>query len=132
MIRLAVAGAGAWGRNHIRSLQRVRGARLTWIVEPDEERRAEAAELAPQARVCPDADEALADARLDGLIIASPTPTHYPLAREALACGKHVLVEKPLAETSQEGWDLVRRAREGPEDTWPSDISCSTTPRSSV
>jgi len=110
VIRLAVAGAGAWGRNHIRALRGVRGARLTWVVEPDADRRAEAGQLAPRARHCADAEEALADPRLDALIIASPTPTHYPLARSALARGKHVLVEKPLAETSREGWDLVRRA----------------------
>lgn len=111
MIHLAVAGAGAWGLNHIRSIASLRGVRLAWIIEPDETRRELAAPLAPRARRTGDAAEALADPRLDGLVVASPTPTHVPLARAALAAQKHVLVEKPLAPDAAQAWDLVRRAR---------------------
>lgn len=111
MIHLAVAGAGAWGRNHIRSVCGIRGANLRWVIEPDAERRAQVASLAPDARTTAEAAEALADPRLDGLVVASPTPTHVPLARAALAAGKHVLVEKPLAPDADLAWDLVRRAR---------------------
>jgi predicted dehydrogenase len=111
LIQLAVAGAGAWGRNHIRSVCEIRGANLRWVIEPDAERRAQVETLAPQARLTGEAAEALADPRLDGLVVASPTPTHVPLARAALAAGKHVLVEKPLAPDADLAWDLVRRAR---------------------
>lgn len=111
MIRLAVAGAGAWGRNHIRSLASMRGIELRWVIEPDDERREQTIALAPHAHRTAHVDEALADRRLDGLVVASPTPTHVPLARAALAAGKHVLVEKPLAPDGDLAWDLVRRAR---------------------
>ena len=111
MIRLAVAGAGAWGRNHIRSLASLRGTRLDWVIDPDATRLGLAAELAPQARLTTDAGEVLADRRVDGLVVASPTPTHVPLARAALDAGKHVLCEKPLAPDADQAWALVRHAR---------------------
>jgi len=111
LIHLAVAGAGAWGRNHIRTLASMRGVELRWIVEPEEARRESARDLAPRARATGEVEEALADPRLDGLVVASPTPTHVPLTRAALRAGKHVLVEKPLAPNGDLAWDLVRRAR---------------------
>lgn len=111
MIRLAVAGAGAWGRNHIRTLANLPGVRLAFVIEPNDERRELARELAPQAAFVSEAEEALADARLDGLVVASPTPTHVPLATLALNAGKHVLCEKPLAPDADQAWALVRHAR---------------------
>ncbi|MHC5011681.1 MAG: Gfo/Idh/MocA family protein [Planctomycetota bacterium] len=108
---MAVAGAGAWGTNHIRTLVSMRGVRLAWIIDPDPERRDAARRLAPDARTTADPAEAFADDRLDAVVIASPSPTHAPLARAALAASKHVLVEKPLAPDAGTAWDLVRRAR---------------------
>jgi predicted dehydrogenase len=110
LIRVAVAGAGEWGRNHVRALATLPGVSLDWVADPSEEARRLAAPLAPRARVVEDAAEALADPRLDALVVASPSPSHGPLARAALRAGKHVLVEKPLAPTSEEAWDLVGRA----------------------
>jgi len=52
----------------------------------------------------------LADESLDGVVIATPVPTHYPLARNALAAGKHVLVEKPPAMRGSEMEQLVQLA----------------------
>lgn len=111
MTRVAVAGAGEWGRNHVRTLASLPGADLAWVIEPDPARRQAAQALAPKARVVAHEAEALADRRLEALVIASPSPTHGAVARAALAAGKHVLVEKPLAPTSDEALDLVRRAR---------------------
>ncbi len=110
MIQVAVAGAGDWGRNHVRVLAGLPGAKLTWIVDPDPDRRVAAREMAPKAKVVGEISEALADDRLDAVVVASPAPTHGRVARAALAAGKHVLVEKPLAPTSREARDLVRRA----------------------
>jgi predicted dehydrogenase len=87
------------------------GVRLDWIVDPDPERRAQALLLAPGARATGDEREAFGDPRLDVVVVSSPSPTHAPLAAAALEAGKHVLVEKPLAPTSEEAEDLVRRAK---------------------
>lgn len=110
-MRVAVAGAGEWGRNHVRTLAGLPGVDLAWVIDPDPARREAAQALAPRARVVADDTEALADRRLTAVVVASPSPTHGPVARAALAAGKHVLVEKPLAPTSEEAQDLVRRAR---------------------
>jgi predicted dehydrogenase len=111
VIRVAVAGAGDWGRNHVRTLAALPGVDLAWVIDPDERRREDARALAPKARIVADDGEALRDRRLDAVVVASPSPSHYPVARAALEAGKHVLVEKPLAPTSEEAADLVRRAK---------------------
>ncbi len=111
MIRLAVAGAGDWGRNHVRVLANLPGVRLDWIADPDVGRWPAAQALAPRATCVGDVGEALHDDRLDGVVVSSPGPTHGRVARAALRAGKHVLVEKPLTPTGEESWDLVRRAR---------------------
>ena len=54
----------------------------------------------------------LADGELDGVVIATPTSTHFPLASEALECGKHVLVEKPLTDSADTSQRLVVMADE--------------------
>ena len=53
-----------------------------------------------------DFDEMLADESLDAVVVATPVPTHYELARRALAAGKHVFVEKPPAMRADEMEDL--------------------------
>jgi predicted dehydrogenase len=111
VIRLAVFGAGEWGRNHVRTLAEMPGVKLTWVVDPDPARRRDAARLAPGARVVEEQRAALADSRLDAVVVASPSPTHLAVAGAALDAGKHVLVEKPLAPTTAEAEDLVLRAR---------------------
>jgi predicted dehydrogenase len=111
LIRVAVAGAGEWGRNHVRVLATMPGVQLTHVVDPDPRARKWVRVLAPRALWVDDLDAALRAPRLDALVVSSPSPTHAPLAAAALEAGKHVLVEKPLAPTSAESWDLVRRAR---------------------
>jgi predicted dehydrogenase len=111
LTNVAVAGAGQWGRNHVRTLEALPGARLRWIVEPDDARREAAGRLAPGARLTADLQEALADPRLEALVVASPGPTHHAVATAAVRAGKHVLVEKPLTSDVDSSRDLVRRAR---------------------
>ena len=66
----------------------------------------------PRARVTADFDELLADAELDAVVVATPVPTHYELAKQALEAGKHVFVEKPPAmRGGRDGG--ARRARRG-------------------
>lgn len=96
-IRIAVLGAGAWGSNHVRALVHEPRAALVAIADPDPRARLRAAGLAPTARCVADADEVIGDPDVDAIVIATPAITHATLALAALAAGKHVLVEKPLA-----------------------------------
>ena len=95
-LRVAVAGAGYWGINHVRVFAQAAGARLVAVADPDPAARARAAKLAPAARGCARFDDLLRP-EVDAVVIATPAPSHAELSLRALAAGKHVLVEKPLA-----------------------------------
>lgn len=110
-MRVALAGAGVWGRNHVRVLSQLSGCELAWVCDPDPKRRAAALAMAPRARCVPTLAEALAVGNLDAVVIASPAPTHAPLATAAIKAGCHVLVEKPLADDADAARTLVRLAR---------------------
>jgi predicted dehydrogenase len=94
---IAVIGAGAWGLNHVRAVESSSSCRLVAVVDPSAAARAGARTIAPRAAVYEAAPPALVDLDVDAVIIAAPAPLHAELARAALARGKHVLVEKPLA-----------------------------------
>jgi predicted dehydrogenase len=109
--RVAHVGVGGWGKNVIRVVGEL--AELAWVVEVDDARRVEFAARYPQARATASLDEALADDTVDAVVIATPVPTHYALARQTLEAGKHVFVEKPPAMRGEEMEELIELARAG-------------------
>ncbi|MFP5206022.1 MAG: Gfo/Idh/MocA family protein, partial [Acidobacteriota bacterium] len=116
-LRVAVAGAGAFGRNHLRILHELEsaghGVTLAAAVEPD---AARAAQAAAQFGIPVFASiEAMlaADLRLDAACVAVPTVLHHAVAAALLDAGLDLLVEKPLAATLAEADDLIARAGRG-------------------
>src|SRR5580698_9035531 len=114
MVRVAVAGAGVFGRNHLRVYRELeaagQGVALVAVVEPDSARAASvAAEYA--IPVFPSVDELLsADLRLDAASVAVPTVHHHAVASPLLEAGIDLLVEKPLTASLAEADDLIRIA----------------------
>jgi predicted dehydrogenase len=108
--RLGQAGLGQWGKNLARNFDEL--AELAWLCDVDERRRAEFGARYPQARVTEDFDELLADNAVEAVIVATPVPTHYELARRALEADKHVFVEKPPAMRGAEMEELCELAEE--------------------
>jgi predicted dehydrogenase len=106
-VRVGVAGLGHWGPNLARNFADV--AELTWLCDSAPERR-DVASRYPRARFTGDFDEMLADPELDAVVVATPVPTHFELARRALEADKHVLVEKPPAMKGREMAELVELA----------------------
>jgi UDP-2-acetamido-3-amino-2,3-dideoxy-glucuronate N-acetyltransferase len=103
---VAVVGCGYWGQNHARTLAQL-GA-LSAIVDPNPEIAArEAAKNGVAARSWA---EALADPAITAVSIAAPAELHVPLAREAIAAGKDVMVEKPISLSIADGELLQREA----------------------
>ena len=95
MARLAQVGLGQWGKNLARNFADL--ADLVWLCDMDEALHDGVAQRYPQARVTARFDDVLADDTVEAVVIATPVPTHYELARRALEAGKHVFVEKPPA-----------------------------------
>ena len=106
-MRVGVAGLGHWGPNLARNFAEL--ADLTWLCDSDVGRR-DIASRYPQARFTDSFEEMLEDSELDAVVIATPVPTHFSLARSALTAGKHVLVEKPPAMKGHEMDELVALA----------------------
>jgi predicted dehydrogenase len=110
-LRFGVIGYGYWGPQLARNLARLPMGRVTHIADRAPERRWEAHREHPSSCVTTSIDEVLAS-DVEALVIATPILTHYPLARVALEHGKHVLVEKPLADSVAHAEDLAALARE--------------------
>jgi len=109
-----VAGAGAFGRNHLRVVRELeaagQGVVLTAAVEPDAARAEEAAKQYG-IKVFASIDELLkADLNLDAVCVAAPTVKHHEVAAALLEAGLDLLVEKPLAANLAEADDLIERA----------------------
>src|SRR2546423_7627013 len=108
--RLAQVGLGQWGKNLARNFADL--SELAWLCDVDDGRHAELAQRYPQARLTAKFDEVLADDSVEAVVIATPVPTHYELARRALEAGKHVFVEKPPAMRGAELEELCELAEE--------------------
>jgi predicted dehydrogenase len=108
-VRLGLAGAGAWGRNYIRTIGSLPGIRLACVAS----RNPETAKIVPPTcAVLPDWRALLDPGLVDGVIIATPTPTHVSIALAAIERGLPVLVEKPLTMDLAEARTLKARAAE--------------------
>ena len=108
--RMAVAGLGPWGSNLARNFHEL--ADLVWLCDEDEAKLAAAATRYPAARTTTRFEDVLEDESLEAVVVATPVPTHAALARRALAAGKHVFVEKPMALGGTEAEELVALAEE--------------------
>jgi predicted dehydrogenase len=107
----AVIGCGHWGPNHIRNFSSHKQARVLYCVDMDTRRLEAMAELFPTVEATTDLTRVLGDPRVDVVVIATPTSTHFALTKQALESGKHVLCEKPLAASGAEAEQLVTLSR---------------------
>jgi predicted dehydrogenase len=110
MIRVAVLGAGEWGPNLIRNFHNQQTSEVVWIIDRDAARLDEVHTRFPDVQVGEDAEQALRDPAVHAVVVATPTSTHYALAKEALERRKHVLVEKPLTTEVKQGLGLLELA----------------------
>jgi predicted dehydrogenase len=110
MARLAQIGVGQWGKNLARNFAAL--AELAWVCDIDETQHPGLAEHYPSARVTGSVDDVLSDDSIEAIVIATPVPTHYELARRALEADKHVFVEKPPAMRAAELEELCELAED--------------------
>jgi predicted dehydrogenase len=110
-INAAVAGAGFIGPVHVEGLRRA-GVTVRGIAGATAEEAQGAAEALGLEKAYVSFDELIADQEVHAVHLATPNKLHFPMAKAAIAAGKHVLCEKPLAMTSDESAELVRLAEE--------------------
>lgn len=110
-LSIGVIGCGRIGRAHIKSVQSITGCRLAALAS---NRRpvalGEELGLGAEA-VSDDYRQMLARPDIDAVIVATPTDTHLPIARDAIAAGKHLLVEKPVTMDYPGAAELAAAAR---------------------
>jgi predicted dehydrogenase len=109
-LRVAVVGCGYWGQNLLRNFCELEEAEVVIACDFDSRALVRAKRRYPTLEVSQNYKDILVDPRVEAVVLATPVSTHYPFAYQALQAGKHVLVEKPLAQTSREVQDLIQLA----------------------
>lgn len=110
LVGIGVVGYGYWGPNLVRNFANTDGSQVIAICDNDAAKLAVSKRLYPGVVITKEFTDLLKDSRIDAIAIATPVSTHYELALAALKAGKHVLVEKPLAQTSEQVRRLVGEA----------------------
>jgi predicted dehydrogenase len=108
-LKIGVVGVGVMGSNHARVLADISNVQLVGIADPDRKQRDFVARTLGCAAFG-DLDSLLKSG-LDAVTIAAPTHLHHDLALECIARGVHLMVEKPIAPTVEEGRAIVAAAR---------------------
>jgi len=108
-IRIGVVGVGTMGSNHARVIAGLSGVQLVGVVDPDRARR----DFVAGVLGCPAVEhlDGLFKFGVDAVTIAAPTHLHREIALSCIEQGIHVLVEKPIASTVEEGEDIIAAAR---------------------
>jgi len=109
-INIAVIGSGYWGPNLIRNIAMLPEARLHTVCDLNPKALEQNARRYPGVHTTPHFDTVLKDPEVCGVILATPASKHAEMALAVLDAGKHVMVEKPLAMSSQEALLLIEKA----------------------
>ena len=108
--KVAVIGTGNWGKNLVRNFAHL-GA-LGMVCDVDPRRLENVKREYPSVRVTDQFDAVLTDPEIKAIVIATPSDSHFLLAKQSLLAGKHVYVEKPLARSIRHAEELDRLATE--------------------
>lgn len=104
---IAVVGAGYWGPNLIRNFRASDAWHLVAVCDLDAERAHRVLGAQSDVHVYTSLEDVLRLDSIDAVAVATPARTHQDITLAALRAGKHVLVEKPLADTGANGWEMV-------------------------
>lgn len=111
-ITIGVIGYGYWGPNLARNFNLLPSAKLTAVCDLVPARLERMHILHPDVNGFTDFEKMLRETHLDAIVIATPLRTHHAIAKACLLAGKHVLIEKPMAASTQECEELIQLADE--------------------
>ncbi|ABW28614.1 Gfo/Idh/MocA family protein [Acaryochloris marina] len=107
MKQVVVVGAGNWGKNLVKNFHELNA--LAGVAEMSSDLRQAVANSYPDLQVYADYRDVL-NTDISAIVIATPAPTHYSLAKAALAAGKDVFIEKPMTLNTQDAIALAKYA----------------------
>lgn len=111
-VTIAVAGCGHWGPNYIRVFSGLENVAVKYACDLSQPKLDRIKAQFPLVAVTQDFKTLLADPEIDAVIIATPSSTHFAVAKECMEAGKHVLVEKPMTLTTPDAQSLTVLAEE--------------------
>ncbi|KAA3646304.1 MAG: gfo/Idh/MocA family oxidoreductase [Chloroflexi bacterium] len=112
MLNIAVIGYGYWGPNIVRNFVEAPGANVLAVCDQDEARLEQAQSRYPGITTTMNPEDLINNDAIDAVAVVTPVATHYDLALKALQSSKHVLVEKPMTATVEQGETLVQEAQQ--------------------
>jgi len=109
-MNIGVIGLGYWGPNLVRNFLSTEGVREVYAADISQTRIRSASKRFPSVTYTDNYRDLILSKEVDAIAIATPVSTHYPLAKEALLNGKHVILEKPMTRKVSEAQELVEIA----------------------
>lgn len=110
MVRIGVIGYGYWGPNLVRNFAETSGLELAAVSDLDPGKLELVKRRFPTVRTSTCYQDLLDDPSIDAIAVATPVSTHFALGMAALRAGKHLWLEKPMTETSEQASQLVEEA----------------------
>ena len=110
MVRVGVIGYGYWGKNIVRNFHSASNAEVVAVCDLSPDLLKGAKKHYPHVKTYNDCQELIKATDIDAVAIVTPVGTHYELTKSALEHGKHIFVEKPFTETSQQAESLIELA----------------------
>ena len=112
MINIGIVGYGYWGPNLVRNFAETPGATVAAVADLDPAKLALVQRRYPAVKVTTDFQDLLSDPSIDAVAVATPVSTHFELGMAALRAGKHLWLEKPMAESTLQARKLVDEAQQ--------------------
>lgn len=106
-INIGVIGLGRMGKKHLNVLSQSKDWCVKYLCDISEKRRAEAQSIAPDAVFTTCEDDILSDPQVDAVALCALADTRLGQIQKAVACGKHIIAEKPIGRDGEEEWQAV-------------------------
>ena len=110
-MNISVIGFGCWGPNLVRNFKNIKNCNVTHIAESQKERHDRIHELYPDITIST-FNQIITNSNIDAVVIATSISSHYELAKAALENDKHVLIEKPMADSEKNALELIRLSKQ--------------------
>jgi len=110
-IKVGVVGCGYWGPNLVRNFRSLPDCHLKAMCDISEERLKHLSALYPDVKGQTSYEHMLNGVGVDAVVVATSVKLHFPMAKAALLAGKHTMIEKPMASSSEQCAELVEIAR---------------------